>query len=41
MEIDADARECPVCGYEFPRTNPVYIWIALLLVILILLFVIF
>jgi uncharacterized protein (UPF0212 family) len=41
MEIDADARECPVCGYEFPHSNPAYVWIAMLLVILILLFLIF
>lgn len=41
MEIDADARECPICGYEFPRSNRAYAWIAFLLVILILLFLIF
>jgi hypothetical protein len=41
MEIDADARECPICGYEFPRPKTAYVWIAILLVFLILLFLIF
>ena len=21
MEIDSDANECPICGYEFPKTD--------------------
>jgi RNA polymerase subunit RPABC4/transcription elongation factor Spt4 len=37
MEIDTDAAVCPVCGYEFPRKNRGYTWIAILLAILILL----
>lgn len=41
MEIDADEKKCPICGYEFPRSNPAYAWVAILLVILLLLFLIF
>jgi RNA polymerase subunit RPABC4/transcription elongation factor Spt4 len=41
MEIDADSRICPICGYEFPGTKMGYKWIAILLVILILFFMIF
>jgi RNA polymerase subunit RPABC4/transcription elongation factor Spt4 len=36
MEIDKEASVCPVCGYEFPSSNKGYAWIAILLVILIL-----
>jgi uncharacterized protein (UPF0212 family) len=38
MEIDAQSRQCPICGYEFPRQNPVIVWVAILLVILFLLY---
>ncbi|MBT8195928.1 MAG: zinc ribbon domain-containing protein [Bacteroidia bacterium] len=38
MEIDAGSEECPICGYEFPRQSKSYIWVA---VVLILLFVLF
>jgi RNA polymerase subunit RPABC4/transcription elongation factor Spt4 len=39
MEIDADLKKCPVCGYEFPTLSKGYAWIAILLVILILLLI--
>jgi len=41
MEVDVGAGKCPICGYEFPATGKGYAWIAILLVILILLFLIF
>jgi hypothetical protein len=39
MEIDVDAKKCPICGYEFPAFPKGYAWIAILLVILILLLI--
>jgi RNA polymerase subunit RPABC4/transcription elongation factor Spt4 len=41
MEVDAKASECPICGYEFPQTRSWYGWVAILLIIVILLFLIF
>lgn len=41
MEIDEDEKTCPICGYEFPGIQPVYQWIALLLILIFLLFLIF
>jgi RNA polymerase subunit RPABC4/transcription elongation factor Spt4 len=40
MQVDVKARKCPVCGYEFPTSPKGYIWIAILLVILMLIFII-
>ncbi len=37
MQIDEKARECPVCGYEFPVQNKIFQWVAILLVVLFLL----
>ena len=34
MEVDSKAAICPVCGYEFPVQNKIYIVVALLLLIL-------
>lgn len=41
MEIDELEKICPICGYEFPRTNPVYTWIAVILLFITLVFFIF
>lgn len=41
MEIDAGNTVCPVCGYEFPQTNPALKWVVILLVILFALYLIF
>jgi RNA polymerase subunit RPABC4/transcription elongation factor Spt4 len=41
MEIEAGSKECPICGYEFPQQNKTYHWIALVLVVLLLLFLLF
>jgi len=41
MEVDVNSSECPICGYEFPKSNKWYALGAILLVILILLFLIF
>ena len=41
MEVDANSKVCPICGYEFTRTSPVLKWIALLLILLFLLYAIF
>lgn len=38
MEIDAKAKVCPICGYEFPVTNKVFQWVAILLIILFILY---
>lgn len=40
MEIDADEKVCPICGYEFPATPRVYVWVAILLIIVFLLYMI-
>ncbi|MFU8812594.1 MAG: hypothetical protein ACNA78_06470 [Balneolaceae bacterium] len=34
MDVDADADECPICSYDFPRQSPATKGIALLLVVL-------
>jgi len=41
MEIDAKAKVCPICGYEFPAFSKGYQWIAILLALLFLLYFIF
>lgn len=43
MEIDATSKVCPICGYEFPGAgkNTALKWMAVLLVILFLLYLIF
>ncbi|MEQ8925850.1 MAG: zinc ribbon domain-containing protein [Fulvivirga sp.] len=38
MEIDNAARECPICGYEFPHTD---LWLKVMAILLILLFLYF
>ena len=41
MEIDANAKECPICSYEFPSSGKGYQIVALLLVIILILLFIF
>ena len=41
MEIDANEEICPICQYEFPRTKTGYVWVAVILAIILLLFLIF
>jgi hypothetical protein len=35
MQIDANSRVCPICGYEFPVQSAGYKWVAWLLVMVI------
>jgi RNA polymerase subunit RPABC4/transcription elongation factor Spt4 len=37
MEVDNDSKICPICSYEFPKQNPIYQWVAILVVIVFLL----
>jgi predicted amidophosphoribosyltransferase len=41
MDIDPKAEFCPICEYHFPKTNPLYQWVAILLAILMLLLLFF
>jgi len=41
MEIDKKSDLCPICGYEFPRQNRIVQWVALLLALLTLYFLVF
>ncbi|HEX5168453.1 MAG TPA: zinc ribbon domain-containing protein [Cyclobacteriaceae bacterium] len=41
MEIDTKSKVCPICGYEFSDHSVVVKWVAVLLVILFLLYLIF
>jgi hypothetical protein len=41
MEINADSKACPVCGYEFPDSGRALKWTALLLALLFLAYLIF
>ena len=41
MEIDAKSKLCPICNYEFPRSNTGLKWAAFLLAVLLLFFLIF
>ncbi|WP_457652527.1 zinc ribbon domain-containing protein [Rhodocaloribacter sp.] len=36
LPVDADAEECPYCGYEFPVQKPVVKLVAVLMVLLLL-----
>lgn len=38
MEIDANSKVCPVCSYEFPKTNTASSWIVIFLIILFLVY---
>ncbi|WP_291781269.1 hypothetical protein [Cecembia sp.] len=37
MEVDKKADICPICQFEFPKRNPVYQWMAILLALFFLL----
>ncbi|AGA80052.1 hypothetical protein [Echinicola vietnamensis] len=34
MEVDAKAKVCPICQFEFPQRSPIIQWVAILLAIL-------
>ena len=38
LEVDNNDKVCPYCGYEFPDYSPGFKWIALILAILLLIF---
>ncbi|HEY9489309.1 MAG TPA: zinc ribbon domain-containing protein [Chryseosolibacter sp.] len=40
MEIDANAKRCPVCDYEFPTNNVTLKWAAVLLALLFLFYMV-
>ncbi|HYG19926.1 MAG TPA: zinc ribbon domain-containing protein [Ohtaekwangia sp.] len=40
MEIPSESKTCPVCGYEFARSNSGLRWVALALAVLFLLYLI-
>jgi RNA polymerase subunit RPABC4/transcription elongation factor Spt4 len=40
MEIDAESKRCPVCDYEFPSMNSGLKWVAIVLALLFLLYLI-
>jgi len=41
MEVDAKSKECPICGYEFSDHSMGVKWVAILLILLFLFFLIF
>jgi RNA polymerase subunit RPABC4/transcription elongation factor Spt4 len=41
MEVDTKSKICPICGYEFTQQSTVAKWVAILLVLLFLLYLIF
>lgn len=41
MDVDAQSKVCPICGYEFTQPNPVLKWLVILLAVLLLLYFIF
>ncbi|WP_373492848.1 hypothetical protein [Aquiflexum sp.] len=41
MDVEKDAKFCPICDFHFPKRNPIYRIVALLLALLMLLFFIF
>lgn len=40
MEVDAKSKECPVCSYEFTDFSPGYKWVAILLILMFLLYMV-
>lgn len=40
MEVDVKSKTCPICGYEFTGFSSGYKWVAILLIILFLLYMI-
>ncbi|HCX22285.1 MAG TPA: hypothetical protein DHN29_10240 [Cytophagales bacterium] len=41
MEVDAKSKECPICGYEFAEYSTGYKWVAILLILLFIFYLIF
>ena len=41
MNIDADRKICPICGYEFPEDKPLFRALVVLLVIVFAIFIAF
>ncbi len=41
MSIDRDKNVCPVCGYEFPKEQPLFKFLIVLLVIAFVIFIAF
>lgn len=41
MDVDAGSKLCPICGYEFAEFNQGYKWVAILLILLFLFYLIF
>jgi len=40
MEVEKNSTECMYCHYEFPKYNKGYAWVAIVLAILIMLWII-
>ncbi|MBL0340787.1 MAG: hypothetical protein IPP71_07635 [Bacteroidetes bacterium] len=38
MEINSEATICPICGYEFPVQHKIYVWVAILLLVVLILY---
>ena len=38
MEVDARSKECPVCGYEFTGYSTGFKWVAVVLILIFLLY---
>jgi RNA polymerase subunit RPABC4/transcription elongation factor Spt4 len=37
MNIDANSKQCPICGYEFAQTSSGWVkWVAILILVIIL-----
>ncbi|MFK7951522.1 MAG: hypothetical protein AB8B73_01650 [Ekhidna sp.] len=41
MDVDAKSKECPICSYEFAEIKASYKWVAILLIIIMLWYIIF
>ncbi|MBT1702234.1 zinc ribbon domain-containing protein [Chryseosolibacter indicus] len=40
MEVDVKTRTCPICGYEFTTSSSSLRWVALLLALLFIIYII-
>jgi RNA polymerase subunit RPABC4/transcription elongation factor Spt4 len=38
MEIMKDEKICPICGYEFPNSNGMFKYLAVILIVIFMLF---
>lgn len=41
MDVDSDSKVCPICAYEFAETKPAWKFLAILLIVVMLLYLIF